>query len=112
MDIEKFDALTRAVAGRREALKGVAAVAAGLVGMKAIAGVVSAEETVEAEGNRGPGKKCNRKRQCGHGLRCGDNGKCEYKGRNCGKENYTCRRNSDCCGNMDCQGKRCAKKGS
>ena len=109
MDTRKFDAITRAVADRRTAAKGAAAMLAGLAGLKAVV-PAGAEDAVEGEGSRGPGKKCNSKRQCGKGLKCADNGKCEYKGRNCGKENYTCRRSSDCCGNLECQGKRCTEK--
>ncbi|MFM9107603.1 MAG: hypothetical protein ACKOWF_12995 [Chloroflexota bacterium] len=109
MDTAKFDALTRAVADRRTTVMGVALAGAGLVGLGTVASV-AAEDAVEGEGSRGPGKSCGRKAQCGKGLKCADNGKCEYKGRNCGKENYTCRRGSDCCGKLVCQGKRCVEK--
>lgn len=110
MDLNTFDALTRAVADRRSTVKGGAAAIAGLVGLKAVTATVAAEDAVVVEGNRGPDKKCNKKSQCGKGLKCSDKGKCEYKGRNCGKENYTCRRSSDCCGNLVCEGKRCVQK--
>ena len=113
MDKNTFDALTRTLAGatnRRSAVKGAAAVAAGLVGLRAVAGSVAAEDAVVVEGNRGPGKTCNKKQQCGHGLKCDDKGKCEYKGRNCGKKNHTCRKNTDCCGNLTCTSKRCVEK--
>ncbi|MGI9252953.1 MAG: hypothetical protein ACR2J8_04350 [Thermomicrobiales bacterium] len=109
MDLNKFDALTRAMADRRSTVKGGAAALAGLVGLKAVSATVEAQEVI-VEGNRGPDKKCDHTHQCGKGLKCNDKGKCEYKGRNCGKSNYTCRKDKDCCGKLVCDRKRCGEK--
>lgn len=109
MDSNRFDALTRSLAGaadRRTALRGMAAGAAALAGL-GIAARAGAQPA--AEGNRGPGKKCNKNTQCGRGLRCGNDGKCEYKGRNCGRSGDTCDTTGQCCGSRTCRRGKCGR---
>jgi hypothetical protein len=112
MDASRFDALTRSLArvgDRRAALRGLGAGAAALAGLGlATRAGASVNAQVDAEGDRGPGKACNRNSQCGTGLRC-KNGACEYKGRNCGRTGDTCDKSGDCCGNRTCRQGACER---
>jgi hypothetical protein len=113
MEPTRFDALTRTLAtgaNRRTAVRGLAAGAAALAGLGVVArGATEVGAQAAAEGNRGPGKKCNKNSQCGRGLRCGNDGECEFKGRNCGRTGDACDGNQDCCGNRSCRKGSCER---
>lgn len=109
MDSRTFDDMTRRLAAgqtRRRALGTAAAVSALLLGRAGIAGAAP----VEAEGDKCPGKPCNKNKNCGKGLVCNLDGECEYKHGKKGKKNDTCCKNKDCKGSLKCDNRTCTRK--
>jgi len=107
----KFDAMTRVVAGessRRDAVRKMAGFGAALLGVRALS--ASAQEELEAAGNKCKGKNCNKNSNCGTGLVCNNKGKCEYKHGNKGKKGDTCCGSGDCEGGLKCKNNKCKNK--
>lgn len=109
MDGKTFDRLTMALGAardRRSVLGGLAALGAAAAGARAAA----AQDEVEAEGDKCPGKTCKKDANCGKGLYCNlDKEKCEYKKGNHGKKGDTCCGSPDCKGSLKCVNNTCKR---
>lgn len=111
MDKCTFDAMTKVVANessRRDAVRKMAGFGAALLGVRALS--ASAQEELEAAGNKCKGKKCTEDKDCGKGLVCNNKDKCEYKHGNKGKKGDTCCDNNECEKDLKCKNKECKNK--
>lgn len=133
MDADRFDRLTRHVAGqasRRNIIKAVGGVTVAFLG---VAGLRR-----EAAADGFDGDTCITNTDCGDGLTCenasrgalggliaegpwgppiagalpffaGSSGRCRYRN-SCGGSGDTCRNAGDCCGGFNCPNNRCRAK--
>ncbi len=113
MDSQRFDNLTKGLGSegtRRNALRTMAVLGAGLVGARAF-GAATQAAAVDPQGSKCAGMNCANTKECGKGLGCNWWGVCEYKsGNGLGKKGDTCCGNFDCSGKLRCKDKTCTKK--
>lgn len=103
MDRHKFDMLARGFGMRRNRRDGLKFLAAGLLGLRQVAGV-SAQVTVELAAC---GDKCLRDDDCNAGLRCNGEGKCVA----ISDSRKSCRQNVDCDRDFEiCRDGRCVNQ--
>lgn len=132
MDAERFDRLSRQIAGqadRRSIFKVAAGAALALVG----AGVARREASADGF----EGDVCFSGDDCREGLVCqgassgllggslagipygpgvpipltqGSSGRCRYHNEGCGREGQVCKNNDDCCSGFSCPNNRCRRQ--
>ena len=117
MESERFDRMVAslgAATDRRAAVRGLAAVIAGLgVARTVMPEVAAAADDVETERCGGKRAKCSTNRDCCDGLKCKDadpymqdSGLCKFKSGHGNKGDW-CKKNSDCNKDLTCRSKKC-----